>query len=55
MWVVILQVMKERADIWGSETPGLNKGVGPQNEIVQKVFRISRGQTAEHLKKHGPF
>lgn len=50
-----LQVMKERADIWGPERPGQNKGVGPQNAVIQKVFRISRRQTAEHLNKHGPF
>lgn len=55
VWVVMLQVVKERADIWGHERRPQNKGVGPQNAVVQKVFRISRRQTAEHLNKHGPF
>lgn len=48
VWVVMLQVIKERADIWGPEKPSQNKGVGPQNAVILKVFRISRRQTAEH-------
>lgn len=48
VWVVMLQVMKESADIWGPERPGQIKGIGPQNAVVQKVFGISRRPTAEH-------